>query len=545
MKKDLKINKALYVFCQMKAWVMLGLVYMLLLPNPLFAQERALLEDTTLTMCRSHLVPVNLNDAIEVSLPAGTGKWYDASGNIIGNIVLPDGSQDLYSYYFLVEAKYALCELQEGDRFNVNIKMEDIGSPTGDPEQIFCYVPELPLKISELVVTGENIAWYDAPTAGNRLENTEILEDGKTYYATQLAVGCGESTERLAVHVTLDLEPRLQVESNINWVGSFNLETDLVVTDLHETVGETTFHTQEPSSALDMSNQIKNMDITESQEIYVMKATANGCFDVVKVTLVINNENRCNFELKIKDIRDVLCYGRNDGWIEVEMTDKSGENIAFTYLWSTGETTSKIEHLKAGNYELTVTPNNGCTPIDTTITIFQPDVLEILVDVLQHETGDRTKDGVAEAIVTGGTPAYEYQWSDGQTTARATQLAPGSYDVVVTDANGCEVSGTALIEGHLFIPDGFSPNGDNINEYFKITGLEKFPDAKLEVYNRWNSLVYAKDGYGNESRWGKEEAWWNGKSNKKKGTSTLPSDNYIYILTVNGKVYKGVVFVNW
>ncbi|MDP6908411.1 MAG: HYR domain-containing protein, partial [Flavobacteriales bacterium] len=49
-------------------------------------------------------------------------------------------------------------------------------------------------------------------------------------------------------------------------------------------------------------------------------------------------------------------------------------------------------------------------------------------------------DGVANAITIGGVPAYDYLWSDGQTTPSAIDLEAGAYAVTVTDANGCQSS---------------------------------------------------------------------------------------------------------
>lgn len=69
------------------------------------------------------------------------------------------------------------------------------------------------------------------------------------------------------------------------------------------------------------------------------------------------------------------------------------------------------------------------TTTDSLIVNFNADLVVEAVD---------NEDGSATATVSGGTPPYAYAWSDGQTTATATGLAGGAYEVVVTDAVGCE-----------------------------------------------------------------------------------------------------------
>lgn len=48
-----------------------------------------------------------------------------------------------------------------------------------------------------------------------------------------------------------------------------------------------------------------------------------------------------------------------------------------------------------------------------------------------------------------------------------------------------------------FIPEGFSPNGDNLNDVFVIPDLNTFPGRDLKVYNRWGGLVFEDDKYNN------------------------------------------------
>ncbi len=113
----------------------------------------------------------------------------------------------------------------------------------------------------------------------------------------------------------------------------------------------------------------------------------------------------------------------------------------------------------------------------------------------------------------------------------------------------------------IFVPNGFSPNEDNYNDYFQIVMTdslrtvildnfgETFPDAKIEIYNRWGNLLYEKDNYGNYDEWAELEAWWDGTSmnDMQLGKEKLPTGTYFYILYVNdsnGTVLTGSVFLN-
>ena len=101
----------------------------------------------------------------------------------------------------------------------------------------------------------------------------------------------------------------------------------------------------------------------------------------------------------------------------------------------------------------------------------------------------------------------------------------------------------------LMIPDGFSPNDDGINEYFKIRCIEKYPNASIEIYNRWGNMVYSKQKYGNTDEWGETDAWWNGFAAKSfnAGKTKLPPGTYFYVLKLNSGIDKpvaGSIFLN-
>ncbi|MGC8824118.1 MAG: gliding motility-associated C-terminal domain-containing protein [Bacteroidales bacterium] len=80
------------------------------------------------------------------------------------------------------------------------------------------------------------------------------------------------------------------------------------------------------------------------------------------------------------------------------------------------------------------------------------------------------------------------------------------------------------------IPEGFSPNGDGINDTLVIKGLEQVSNAELIVLNRWGIEVYHSKDYKNN---------WDGKY---KG-NVLPLDTYYLILNVIGRTYKGFLVI--
>ena len=91
---------------------------------------------------------------------------------------------------------------------------------------------------------------------------------------------------------------------------------------------------------------------------------------------------------------------------------------------------------------------------------------------------------------------------------------------------------------HVFIPSGFSPDGDGINDVFVIRGLSDYPDNKFTVYNRWGNVVYEAVGYGKDYYPGaplSDGLFWDGKPNKGllHGSGLLPQGTYYYVLDYN------------
>ncbi|TVR79205.1 MAG: hypothetical protein EA412_06865 [Chitinophagaceae bacterium] len=142
----------------------------------------------------------------------------------------------------------------------------------------------------------------------------------------------------------------------------------------------------------------------------------------------------------LTNIEAVSCNGGNDGQISVNV---SGGTSPFNYNWSDGNNSSTAVNLTAGNYSLTVVDENNCE-FSTNYTVPEPDEIALVQNVTPVSCKDGD-DGIALLDVSGGTPGYEIFWPQGDTGVLATGLTAGTYDVLITDMNGCEETYTVEV----------------------------------------------------------------------------------------------------
>lgn len=168
-------------------------------------------------------------------------------------------------------------------------------------------------------------------------------------------------------------------------------------------------------------------------------------------TATITDQSGCSFELPTRvqignrltmelEAEEISCTGADDATLKAVI--RTGD---YTYAWASGETTSELSGLAAGTYALTVTDEGGCSVTDE-FTIPEPVALQAQT---QQTLPDANSNGDGEATVEviGGAAPYTYSWntSPPQTTATATNLSLGTYEVVVTDAKGCTTTETVEI----------------------------------------------------------------------------------------------------
>lgn len=218
----------------------------------------------------------------------------------------------------------------------------------------------------------------------------------------------------------------------------------------------------------------------------------------------------------VPNITNLWCREEEDGGVSLFI---AGGTEPYNISWTGGQSGADIGGLSPGTYAYTVTDANGCLN-GGAATVGSPDSL-FTATLVRDESCRGSNDGRIETAVSGGTAPYRFQWSDGSSNATAAGLAKGSYSVTITDENDCRQY-LAFDVGRrcdgLTFYDVFSPNGDGLNDFWAIDGIDLFPSNRLFVYDRWGLLVYSSQGYANT---------WDGRHNDGV---PLPFGAYFYIL---------------
>jgi len=189
-----------------------------------------------------------------------------------------------------------------------------------------------------------------------------------------------------------------------------------------------------PGYAYLWSNGSTASNITAKAGSYTVTLTdANGCKDTASTSITQPNPI-----VPLLTSTAALCNDSNGG---ISVTGISGGTPGYTYMWSSGVTTSAII-AKAGSYTVTVTDGHGCKDTASK-TISQPTpIIPILVStaaLCNDSTG-----GINTTGTSGGTPGYTYLWSSGSTASGIVAKA-GAYTVTITDANGCKDTASKTI----------------------------------------------------------------------------------------------------
>ena len=174
----------------------------------------------------------------------------------------------------------------------------------------------------------------------------------------------------------------------------------------------------------------------------------------------------------------------------------AAQPMATAYLWSTGATAATIVVAQPGTYSVVVSYATGCQSTAQRR-------VRAVAPLPSFSLGPDTTlcEGTALRLrpTTGSAPGVSYRWDDGTGTSTRLVQEDGLYTLQVSTA--CETrsaSRRVAFQPCLTIPNVITPNGDQVNEHFRVAGLTGI--WSLQLYDRWGRQVYTTKAYQND--WG-------------------------------------------
>ncbi|MFM9057347.1 MAG: gliding motility-associated C-terminal domain-containing protein [Bacteroidota bacterium] len=157
----------------------------------------------------------------------------------------------------------------------------------------------------------------------------------------------------------------------------------------------------------------------------------------------------------------VSCSGGADGSLDLSATGGSG---TLDFTWNTGQVSEDIASLTAGTYWVIVSDDAGCTTT-ASATITQPAPL-LITTQLSAPGCSGFATGTVDASISGGTPVYQYTWSNGSTTQDLINVQANTYTLTVSDQQGCTANTIVTIGEPAPLQLALIANAATCNGYF-------------------------------------------------------------------------------
>ncbi|WP_339877175.1 PKD domain-containing protein [uncultured Algoriphagus sp.] len=157
----------------------------------------------------------------------------------------------------------------------------------------------------------------------------------------------------------------------------------------------------------------------------------SGC--IRSQTITIEDATLFNVE---PEITNISCFGAQDGSVKLNLQGGQG---ATTIRWDHGAQLENLFNLPPGLYGVTIKDQTDCE-IRSEFNIVEPALLDLESKVTNALECDNPQSGEILLGISGGTPPYTIEWSNGATGQNLTQITAGQYAVAITDASGCKIN---------------------------------------------------------------------------------------------------------
>ena len=444
---------------------------------------------------------------LDASLPGATYLWENGSTAAIREITA--------SGNYSVTATVGNCAVSDEIEITVHpIPVIDLG-----PDVTICPNESVQFNVT---TEGADYLWNDGSTGAGLITNTAgvvyvtvsigdcsasdtvlvTVTDGPIADLGGDAVLCEGSTLQLdvsqpqATYLWDDgstSPQRMIADEGVYWVNIFRndcVASDTLNVDLFEPALVDLGIDRQicPGSTLVLESPIPNaqnlwstgsaassITITEAGT-YWISVELDGCSasDTITVEMV---------DLPVPDLGAdrTICTGE-----EVELSIEPG---AASIEWSTGETTASVFVDEAGSYSVTL-ELNGCVAVD------QIDV-NVLEPIITIDLGPSlTICADEEIIIEAELPLpADFTWNNGTIGSSIVIGTPGVYTVEAAGNCVDAIGSIVVLEGDcgpaVHAPNSFTPNGDGINDRFKVIVDGEVKNFRLEIYDRWGELIHS------------------------------------------------------
>ncbi len=362
------------------------------------------------------------------------------------------------------------------------------------------------LPLSAQVNNGAGtVYWYAAPTGGapfftGNSYTTPLITQTASYYVSAYDVTC---TTALRTEVTAFVYQIPTIAISVPVVNVCGTDNPV----LQAIASEGTvrwFTTATGGSAIGSGSSFSAPAVTGNTIFYAEAVNSNSCASSARQAVTVNHFNT---PAAIADTAISFC---ENGSTFLDATT----NDITRYEWGAPitETSAIVNVDEPGNYTVKLTNTAGCSITRTFIVtgLPAPDIKDIQVSTSRA------------TVVMAENDPENYTYSLDRVTYQLSpvfaNLGSGVYTVYAKSVNACgEDRKTFFVD---LIPKVFTPNGDLVNDYFTLSGMNQLPQATVVIFDRYGKLITTLNS---------QNRYWDGTLNG----SPLPAADYWYIVKID------------
>jgi len=361
----------------------------------------------------------------------------------------------------------------------------------------------------------DSLNWTDIPNATTTTFNRQPTVAGTYYYRLAVAEGvninsshCRIASNNISFHI--NKKPVTSASSNSPVCEGTTLSLTAN--------GGATYQWQGPNNYNGTGSPaaINNVTLAATGKYFVTVTSTEGCSQKDSVVVTIKAAPTAN-----AGSGTYICEGSN-------VTLNATGGGAYSWQPSTGLSATNIANPVASPvdstaYIVTVTDNiSGCSANDT-----------VLVNVFHKPTANAGPDKTmieGDQVILNGNATGErlnYFWTPDAFINSANSLQPvvspahdTTYTLHVESTAGCGIATDEVfvkVFKKVIVPNAFSPNKDGINDTWQLVAIDAYPDADINVFNRYGQAVFTSHGYNKP---------WDGTYNN----DPLPVGTYYYVI---------------